>query len=130
MSIIHSHHAAIEKLKKRLRSIEKKEVEGRKKLQLAMNNARKVAKSYQLKLHSKLRDIRGKHAVEKASAYACAAVDVERKFIKEVQKKSKHIKTAVARMDVRSVMKLINSITSKVFKSAVKPAAKKARKKK
>lgn len=103
MSSVHSHHAAIEKLKKRLRALEKKEVEGRKKLH---------------------------HAIEKASAYACAAFDVERKFIKEVQKKSKDIKAAVARMDGKSVMKLINEITSKVCQSKSKPAAKKVRKKK
>jgi hypothetical protein len=44
MTAAHKHHATIQKLKKRICALERKEIEGRKKLRSAMAEARKLAR--------------------------------------------------------------------------------------
>jgi len=90
-------NAAIRKLKKRIRELERMEAQGRKKLKLTMQHAEKLAKTYQARLKSALHDMKVKHAFETARAYASAACDLVRVvkgFSKKVVKKRRRAKKA------------------------------------
>lgn len=116
----------IQKLKKRIRALESKEKEGRKKVRAVMSDARKMVKSAKTRLHAEVRALKSKHTLDKASAYASAAMEMERKFIKAAEEKGKALASAVMKMDKDSVVRLVKDISSKACKSSV---AKKVKKK-
>lgn len=132
MSITQQYRATIQKLKKRIHTLERQQEQGRKKLQCAMTEARKLAKSYQSKLNAKVRDIQGKGAFDQASTYARAALDMERKMLKEVEKKAKALAAAVMEIDKKHITQLVHNFMSKFSKKgngAAKTVGKKAARK-
>lgn len=136
MSVTQQYRSTILKLKKRINTLERQQEQGRKKLQRAMIQARKLAKTYQSKLNAKMRDVKGKGAFDQASAYARAALDMERKMLKEVEKKAKALAAAVMEMDKKHISQLVQNFIGKFSMggngaATVKKArkAKKARKK-
>lgn len=135
MSVTQQYRSTIQKLKKRIHALERQQEQSRKKLQRAMTEARKLAKSYQSKLSAKVRDIKGKTTLDQASAYARAALEVERNMLKVAEKKAKALASAVMEMDKQHIADLIKGLFSKgqangTAKTAAKrPVKKKAKKK-
>lgn len=134
MSVSQQYRSTILKLKKRIHTLERQQEQGRKKLQRAMTQARKLAKTYQSKINAKVRSAKGKGALDQASAYARAALEMERKMMKEVEKKAKALAAAVMEIDKKQITQLVQSFMSKfsgdgAVKSTVKKARKKAKRK-
>src|SRR3990167_2636334 len=130
MSVTQQYRATIQKLKKRIHTLERQQEQGRKKLQQAMNEARKLAKSYQSKLNAKVHHVAGKEAAGHAVAYARAALKVERSLLKAAEKKAKALASAVMEMDRKHITDLIKGLLGNIRKkSAVKKPAKKPKRK-
>lgn len=139
MSVTQQYRSTIQKLKKRIHALERQQEQSRKKLQRAMNEARKLAQSYQSKLSAKVRDMKGKTTLDQATAYARTALEVERNMLKVAEKKAKALASAVMEMDKQHIAELIKGLFSKVrsngaakaaAKRPAKKAARKAKKKK
>lgn len=111
-------------LKRKIKLLEKKEAQHRKKLKQAVNNATKAAKSYKSKLDKTVRDLKGKHTMEKAAACAKAAMDVERKMMKDAGQLCKDLKTAVVRMDEKHLKRIVKRVAKKAKSSTVSITAK------
>lgn len=129
MSVTQQYRATILKLKKRIHTLERQQEQGRKKLQRAMSEARKLAKTYQSKINAKIRETKGKGTLDQASAYARAALEMERKMMKQVEKKAKALAAAVMEIDKKQITQLVQSFVGKI-RGDVVVKAKKARKKK
>ncbi|HTM64568.1 MAG TPA: hypothetical protein VL360_08760 [Gammaproteobacteria bacterium] len=135
MSVNQHYHATIQKLKKRIHALEKQQKHGRKQLERAMNEARKAAKSYQSRLHAKIRQIKGKDAAAKVSSYTNAALDMERNLLRAAEKKAKALAAAVMEMDKQHISQLVQSFLGKlhvngaVKKKSGKKSGKKSKRK-
>lgn len=131
MSVTQQYRATIQKLKKRIHALERQQEQSRKQLKCAMDEARKVAKSYQSKLNAKVHS-RSKDAIDQAEAYARAALEVERNMLKIAEKKAKALASAVMEMDKQYISKLVKGLVGKIRKSDAKskPAKKRKRKSK
>jgi hypothetical protein len=120
MSITQHYRATIQKLKKRIHALEKQQQHGRKKLQRAMTEARKLAKSYKSKFTSKtLKSAKknGKSVFDKASEYAQTVLDMERKMMRAAEKNSKALAQAFMKMDKEAISRFVRKITGSVGKS-------------
>lgn len=132
MSITQQYRATIQKLKKRIHGLEKQQQQGRKKLQRAMTEARKLAKSYKSKWTAKPgKSKNGKSVFDKASEYAQVVLDMERKMMKAAEKNGKALAQAFMKMDKEAISSFVKKITGSISKSktTVKKAAAKPKRK-
>lgn len=106
-------------LKRKIKQLEKQEALQRKKLKQAIANASKVAQTYKSRLSKKIGELKDRHAVEKAAACAKAALDAERKVVKDAEKLCKELKTAVTRMDQKHLKRIVKNVAKKARKSTL-----------
>lgn len=125
MSVTKHYRATIQKLKKRISQLERKEELGRKKLQRALIEARKLGKSYKSALHAKVRHIKGQMILDTAAAYGRAALEFERKMLKAAEKKGRALANAVVKMDKEAISKLVRDIAGKARKGKAAVKSKK-----
>ena len=117
MSVTQQYRATIQKLKKRVRDLTQKEAQGRKKLKSAMTEARKVARSYKSRLHAKVSGKKAESVYDRASAYASAAMEMERKMLQAAEKKGKAFANAIMQIDKEYITKLVRSVAGMARKS-------------
>ncbi len=106
--------AAIQKLKKRIRELERKEAQSRKKLTRAMLQAEKLASVYKSRLKSAVRQAKLKNAFKTALAYARAACKMEDSMLKHAEERSKAVMSAIFKMDKDDIFKTVKRVKKAV----------------
>jgi AAA15 family ATPase/GTPase len=113
MAVKQNHTLMLQKLKKQVRELQKKEETAKKKLKIALAKIRKLSKSYKIKLDSKIRMVKGKMAEAEASSYAKTAIHLERQILKGIETKGKAIALALNKIEKKYAAKLSKSISRK-----------------
>jgi hypothetical protein len=88
MKVVKKHGAMLSELKKQVKALERKEKATHKKLQLALANVKKIAKTYKKRLVKKTRDAKVKAGQREAAIYTRLAESI-RKHALEVAKVKK-----------------------------------------
>jgi len=109
--------ALLKKLKKQVRSLQRKEERSRNQLKAALKKAHKLGRVYKSKLASKIRVMKNKMAASHASAYAQVAADVQRQMLKSVETRSKALKASIQKLEKKYISKLTRNIVNKVKQS-------------
>jgi hypothetical protein len=119
----------IDRLKKKIKSLEQKEAASRKKVKQAVASAKSVAKVCKKEFEKKVRDLKNSHALDKAAACAKSALHAERKVMKDVEKLCKEMTAAIVKMDKKHLSRVVKGFMKKATKSTTaKKAKSKARK--
>ncbi len=71
-----------------------------------MQHAEKLATAYKSRFKTVLREMKIKHAFERALAYARAACDMERKMLKQAERKSKALLASVSKLDKAEIVRM------------------------
>lgn len=120
MPITREQRKMIDQLKRKIKLLERKEKEARKKLEAATKHARKHARQVKSQLEGKMRELKKQHVLDKAKACAKAAYDVECKVLKDVEHLGKELASAVISMDKKRLTRLAKKVAMK------KPSLRKA----
>jgi hypothetical protein len=117
MAVKKNHNPLLKKLKKQVRVLQRKELQGRNKLRAALKKMRKLGKIYRGKLAGKVRSMKDKMAEMQASPYAKAAAEIERQMVKGIEAKGKSLRSALSRLEKKHIAKVIKSIDKKKRKA-------------
>lgn len=103
----------LKRLKKQVRTLQRKEEQTRNKLRVALKKIRKLGRQYKSKLSSKMRAMKGKIAEVQSTTYIKVAADLERKLLKGIEAKSKALKLAIAKIEKKHLTKLTKGVVKK-----------------
>ena len=109
--------ALLKKLKKQVRSLQRKEERSRNQLKAALKKARQLGKAYKSKLATNMRVMKNKLAASHASTYAKVAADVQRQMLKSVEIKGRVLKSSIQKLEKKYITQLTKSIAKKAKKS-------------
>jgi hypothetical protein len=126
MAVKKNHKAILNKLKKQVRILERKEAAAKNKLAAALAKMRKLTRSYKSKLTAKMRLMKNKIAEAEASTYAKALIHLERQMLKGLKMKAKALTSALAKIEKKSVAKLAKGRPNKGRSKKSKKIARKA----
>lgn len=116
--------AAIQQLKKRIRELKRMEAQSRRKLSRVVQQAEKIAKIYQVRLNSAIRQAKLKEAFNTAVAYARTACKMEGDVLKRAKKTGEAMMSAFVKIEDEIVKSVKKSPKKKVKKSRAKRTGK------
>jgi hypothetical protein len=120
MVVTQKQKVMLQKLKKQVKLLQKKEEQSRDKLDAAIKKVKKLGKVYKTKLSKKVRSMQSKIAMAQAKVYIKVAADIERELLKGIEKKAKAVASAAARIEKLHAAKLAKVLSSKGKKKAGK----------
>lgn len=113
MAAMKNQKALLKKLKKQVRTLQRREAQSRNKLKTALKKIRKLGRSYKSKFVAKVRAMKGKISEAQASTYAKVAADVERQLKKGIEAKGKSIRSALAKFEKKYISKMTKGLAKK-----------------
>jgi len=128
MAVKKNHKIMLKKLEKQVRILERKEELAKNKLRSTLAKMRKLSRSYKSKLASKMRMMKRKMAEAQATAYARAAIHLERQMISGIEKKGKALALALNKIEKKYAAKVTKSIAKKGKKTGKGKTASKSKK--
>lgn len=120
--------ASVKKLKKQVKTLQKKEAKSRDQLKTAVNKMRKLGKAYKNKLASKVRVMKKKLNTSQLATYYNVAANLEQQMTKAIHEKIKAISAAISSIDKSDSPK--KSSVKKKKKVKARKAVKKVKAKK
>ncbi|RDI44815.1 hypothetical protein [Aquicella lusitana] len=115
---VKSDKVLLKKLKKQVRTLQRKEAQSRNKLRAALKKIRKLGRAHKTKLLRKARLMKAKIAETQAATYAKVAGEIENQLQKNIDAKSKSLQTALNKFEKKQIAKLRKSISKKGTKAA------------
>ena len=88
----------LNKLKKKVKLLQRKEAKARNQMRTALKKVSKLSQSYKIKLARKMREMEHKLAKTQAACYAKVAVDLENQLVKGIKRKVKALTSAARRV--------------------------------
>ena len=107
----------LKNLKKQVRLLQRKEQQGRNKLQAAFKEIRKLGNGYKVKLATKAKVMKSKIAETQNLSYAKAAADIKRQLVKNIESKAKALRAAVTRLEKKSISTISKNLAKKSKKN-------------